>query len=635
YADGLEIPIGFELAPEGVYLAQEPNLVLLKDKDGDGKADAKEILMGGFDSHDTHHAISAFCADSSGAFYMCEGRFLHSQVETPYGPQRMTDGGVWRFDPKSWQLQRYSQSDYNNPWGVAFDRWGQCFISDASNGANYWGLPVSVKVPHGLEVEKEGEFTTSKVRPTAGTEFVSSRHFPDEVQGDFLIGNSIGFLGIKQHSVRDDGAGFTGELRQNLLESSDPNFRPVDLEFGPDGALYVVDWHNALIGHMQHSARDPNRDHTHGRIYRITYPARPLVKVPLVAGAPIAELLENLKLPEYRARYWTKRELRGRKRSEVLPAVKEWAAALDQSDAQFEHHRLEALWVTWGQHRVDPGLLEACLTSSKPEVRAAAAEVLRYAHDQIPNSTALFLQAAQDEHPRVRLEAMVAASWLDNSDGARILVEVMRKPIEKWMGAALEASMWTLRDDLERMVASGTIKLANYPTAAGYLSGQLKFVPKSETPSEPTTKLSPADRKLFDLGQEVFARDAHCGTCHQPNGQGVPSIYPPLAKSEWVNSDDTRLIKIVLKGLWGPLETAGQKFDPSKGVPPMTPFAGLLNDREIAGVLTYVRNSFGNASPAVQPETVAKVRAATKDRQNFYMVDEILTQHPFPSGKKK
>jgi hypothetical protein len=117
FADGLHLPIGFEIAPEGVYVSQEPNLVRLVDEDNDDHADRQEILLHGFDSHDTHHAISAYCADASGAFYMGEGRFLHSQVETPYGPRRCNDGGVWRFDPITFRLERYSQSDYSNPLG--------------------------------------------------------------------------------------------------------------------------------------------------------------------------------------------------------------------------------------------------------------------------------------------------------------------------------------------------------------------------------------------------------------------------------------------------------------------------------------------------------------------------------------
>ena len=128
-----------------------------------------------------------------------------------------------------------------------------------------------------------------------------------------MLINNIGFLGTKQHQMIDDGTGYRTKWRQDLLVSSDPNFRPVDLEFAPDGSLYLIDWQNPLIGHMQHSARDPNRDHSHGRVYRITYPALPLVKPAKIAGATIPEPLENLKLPEYRSRYCSQRELRGRK----------------------------------------------------------------------------------------------------------------------------------------------------------------------------------------------------------------------------------------------------------------------------------------------------------------------------------
>ena len=222
-----------------------------------------------------------------------------------------------------------------------------------------WMMPGSVKPRYGVATHKSYNLIEDehRVRPTSGLEFVSSRHFPDDVQGDLLINNTIGFLGTKQHTMVDGETGFESQHRQDLIVGSDKNFRPVDMEFAPDGSLYIVDWHNVLIGHMQHNARDPYRDHVHGRIYRVTYPGRPLIEPAKVDGASIDELLANLTLPEYRTRYRTRRELRGRDADEVSAKLKTWAASLDKSDERYEHHLLEGLWVSWGLNRIDDTLL--------------------------------------------------------------------------------------------------------------------------------------------------------------------------------------------------------------------------------------------------------------------------------------
>jgi len=598
FADKLHLPIGFEFAPEGVYVSQEPNLVLIQDTDGDDKADRTEIVLGGFDTHDTHHAISAYTADPSGAFIMCEGVFLHSNVETPYGPVRCVDGGFFRYSPQRGLLERTAQLSIPNPWGAVFDAWGQDFFLHTSGTSMNWMLPVSVKPAFGSKTPSTPDLIPSdhKVRPTSGLEIVSSRHFPDEVQGDIILANAIGFLGIKQHQIEDDGTGWKTKFRQDLLVSKDGNFRPVDLEFAPDGSLYVIDWHNVLIGHMQHNARDPFRDHVHGRIYRITYPSRPLVQPAQVEGAPIATLLENLKEPELRTRYRTRRELRGRPASEVLPAVKAWAAK--QTEV---HAKLEALWVTWGMNQVDDGLLREMLAATDHRARAAAVRVLRYTYHQVPDHAALLEKAAADDHGRVRLEATVAASWLPDIPAAKKIVAIAgTKPLDVW--------------------SQGAVK-----TAADRLAGVVE-VEKPEFAEIPApAHLNSEEKAQYMAGQKVYFREGHCSTCHQPNGKGLDPAFPSLEKSPWVAGSPDRLIKLALYGLMGPLEINGKKYD---GQVPMTPFGGMLKDDEMAAVLTFVRNSFGNQATAIKPDQVKAVRAANPGRVMFFMTDELLKQHP-------
>jgi mono/diheme cytochrome c family protein/glucose/arabinose dehydrogenase len=601
FADGLHLTIGFEFAPEGVYLTQGPNLVLLKDSDGDDKADVTEIILSGFDDHDTHHAISAFCADPSGAIYMGEGVFLHTNVETAYGPVRATNGGFYRYSPQRHHLERTAQLPIPNPWGIAFDDWGQPFFAHTSGPQTTWMLPGTIKPRYGVAspnpkniIEKE-----HLVRPTSGLEFVSSSHFPDDAQGDMLISNTIGFLGTKQHNIVDDesSAGYLSTHAEDLVLGSDKNFRPVDMEFAPDGSLYLIDWHNVLIGHMQHNARDPLRDHVHGRVYRITYPSRPLVEPAKIVDATVDELLDNLKLHEYRSRYRTKRELRGRDNSEVLSKLEDWIAALDKDNPRYEHHLLEALWVTWGLNKIDETLLRQLLDADDFRARSAAVRVLRYGGHQIAGQADLLMQAAKDENARVRLEALVAASWLDNEVGEPIVVVAGKKGLDHWMQAPYDAAIAHLND-----------------TRIGKAEERIK------------TTLVGSNRDLFVKGKEIYERDGYCATCHQPDGNGLEaSGFPPLTGSKWVTGSEERLIKLTMNGMMGAIEVKGKKYP---GQVPMTPFGGMLNDEEMAAVLTYVRNMSGNQALPVYPTTVKEIREAIKDKEGFYSAEELLKAHP-------
>jgi hypothetical protein len=404
-------------------------------------------VLHGFDSADSHHAVHAFTYDPAGALYFQEGLFHHTQVETPYGPQRVKNGGIFRYEPRTDRFEVFVSYRYNNPWGHYFDRWGQNLVADASDGANYFGTAYSGQVDYPDKHGRMEQFLKMQWRPTCGCVLVTSRQFPEDTQGDYLLNNDIGFQGVLRYRMREDGSGFKADPVEPLLQSSDPAFRPVDLEFGPDGALYIVDWYNPLVGHMQHSLRDPNRDVKHGRIYRIRYTGKPLLTPPKIAGASVQELLDLLKAYEDRTRYRARMELWTRPESEVLPALDAWKAKLDTSDPEYWRQRLEALWLRAAFDAHDLDDLKAMLRCDEPKARAAATRVLCYARHKVPEVLDLLQKQLNDDHPRVRLEAVRALSFFRGEDAAKaqeLALELLQFPMDYYLDYTLNETNKTL-----------------------------------------------------------------------------------------------------------------------------------------------------------------------------------------------
>ena len=446
FAGDLNNPTGFEFWNGGVILAQAPNLVFLKDTNGDDKYDTKQILLGGMDSADTHHTMNSFTFDPGGALYIREGIFHRSQVETPWGPVvRQADGGVFRFEPRTFKFETYIPMNFPNPHGHTFDYWGRDIVFDATGGQPYYGPSMSTKKYYpAMESTKAPRPGQVRTRPVGGTEVISSRHFPDEMQGNLVVLNTIGFQGLLHYKITEDGAGLKMTEVEPIIESADVNFRPVDAEIGADGALYIADWQNPIIGHMQHNLRDTSRDHLHGRIYRVTYPGRPLLKNGNVAGAPIERLLDLLKEPEGRVRYRAKIELSARTTNDVLSALNAWISRLDQNDRQYEHHMMEALWVQQWHNRVDQTLLKRMLRSSEPWARAAATRVLCYWRDRVPDTLTLLNAQVNDPHPAVRLEAVRAASFFRTPDAVRIAKAAEKDLQDRFLAYTYQQTMNTL-----------------------------------------------------------------------------------------------------------------------------------------------------------------------------------------------
>ena len=444
FADHLNGPTGLEFWKGGLFVGQAPDLLYLKDTTGGDHANSVERVAQGMSLADTHHAINSFVFDPGGALYMQEGTFNQSQIETLHGPERCQNGGVFRYVPLTHDFNVHVSYGYANPHGHVFDRWGQEFNTDGTGNVNYFATAYSGQVIWPDKHAGMQPYFHQRYRPCPGTEIISSRAFPESMQGNLMDLNVIGFQGIGQYRLVEKDSGFVGEEVEPIIQSDDPNFRPVGAQVGPDGAIYFIDWQNALIGHLQHHIRDPNRDHSHGRVYRITCEGKPLLTPAKIDGEPVEKLLDLLKAPEYRTQYRAKIELSKHDAKEAIPALEKWISGLDKNDANYGHNRLEGLWVYQWNNTPNEDLLKQLLRDPDYHVRAAATRVLCYWRDRVKDPIALLREQVKDENPRVRLEAARAASFFTTPDAADVALETADKPQDYYLKYTLDETMKTL-----------------------------------------------------------------------------------------------------------------------------------------------------------------------------------------------
>ena len=433
FADGLLIPTGVEPGDGGAYVADSTDLVHLKDTDGDGKADQRRVVLSGFGTEDTHHILHTLRWGPEGLLYFNQSIYIHSHIETPHGVRRLLGGGIWQFRPETMELEVVARG-FVNPWGHHFDRWGQSFATDGA-----YGEGINYLVPGASYVAAVGASRImSGLNPGSpkhcGLEVVSGRHLPPDWQGNLLTNDFRGHR-VCRFVLREDGSGYASREQSELIKTTHPAFRPVDIKMGPDGAIYIADWYNPIIQHGEVDFRDPRRDHTHGRIWRVTAKGRPLVPRPRLVDTPIEALLEALKAPEDWTRHQAKRVLKERGRA-VLPVLATWVKGL-APDPEVEHHRLEALWTYQALDVVEPELLQTVLHARDPRARAAATRVAGAWHARLVHPLELLTERVTDTHPQVRLEAVRALGRIPERRAVEVALSALNRPMDRFLDYGL------------------------------------------------------------------------------------------------------------------------------------------------------------------------------------------------------
>jgi putative heme-binding domain-containing protein len=419
FADGLNIPIGLLPYQDGVICFSIPNIWFLRDIDGDNRCDERQLLYGPFDTtRDTHGMCNAFRLGDDGWIYACHGFNNRSEVAGKDGHKVvLTSGNTFRFRPDGSRIELYTQGQVN-PFGMAIDRFGDIYTADCHT------KPVTLLLPGGCY--------DSFGRPHDGLGYVPNvmEHLHGSTAIAALALGEQTLFPAEYHSSTFDGNVMTSRVNRNLLQRrgssvraveqpdllacSDPWFRPVDLVAGPDGALYIADFYNRIIGHYEVDLRHPGRDRYRGRIWRLSWAAadsrRPAGSVgygPDLTSCSVQQLFEIIQSgPTPAARLAQQRLLEN------------WTA---EASAAAEHNmrspapqiRTAALRLLAAQQQLTTDALQTLSADPDETVRVHVQRVLReHPRGQLPGglATELLQRGLADDSSLVRRSAVAAAS---------------------------------------------------------------------------------------------------------------------------------------------------------------------------------------------------------------------------------
>lgn len=426
FADHLNIPIGVLPVPGGAVAYSIPNIWLFEDRDGDGRSDRRTPLIGPFGYADTHGMVNSFTWGFDGRIYACHGFANQSNPVARDGTTlNLHSGNTFRFRADGTALEQFTWGQVN-PFGLVFDEWGNLYSADCHS----YPITLLMRLAYYPSFGKphDGLGFCPPICPhdhgstaIAGIAFLEGEHWPEQLRGFVLTGNVVTNR-INADRLRWNGSTPVAAHQADFLISEDPWFRPVDMELGPDGALYVADFYNRIIGHYEVPLDHPGRDRFRGRIWRIAPSGKAKAPEPLPAYADTDTLIGYLAHTNPTVRMLSANELVWR----VGKAATEKLRGVVRDTTQAPLRRAMALWVLRRLEAVDEETLESVASCPEELVRVHTMQIVGDLEEPDARLLALLRRGTSDPSPRVRRAAVTALGQHPHPDNVPYLVHVLR-----------------------------------------------------------------------------------------------------------------------------------------------------------------------------------------------------------------
>lgn len=384
WAEGLTIPQSILPYKNGAFIAHGSEMLYLNDSDGDGKSDKHETVLTGFGFTDTHTMAHTLVRAPGGWVNFSHGAMNKGLVTAvKSGMQQNVDfSKIGRFSLDGERLELVS-AGLNNIWGFQLRANGQWYGTEA-NDKGYSVVPMEPQTAmYGIGNEKLRDyqpFLSPLHKFLVGGTGISGLAFSEDKSGSFpaewqnvaLLANPISSTINAVRIVRNEDGTVSAEHLEDLLKCDDDWFRPVNMEFGPDGCLYIADWYNKVISHNEVPRTHPDRDREHGRIWRIRHVSQKPVEVKNYYKVLDDDLLQGLKSHSI----WEKRaawhQIADRQVKKLIPEL----VKLVSDKSADETTRILALWSIESLKHFDASLMKSLIKESPTELQRESIRAL-------------------------------------------------------------------------------------------------------------------------------------------------------------------------------------------------------------------------------------------------------------------